>query len=511
MKKALFKTFCMILCAVLALGAAVPTGFVAYAADSGDLSGTIHWSYTNGTLSITGTGDIPMGALAAPTSEHAENIVNVTVGDGITSLCMAAFKLCRNLKTVSLPNTLVSIPRSCFMGCAQLTEIAIPAGVQSIGEMAFMECTALQKVTFGGNLHSIGGNAFRGCTALKSVKFPAKLSYIGGEAFMATGLESVTLPGSVRLIGSWAFAQCPALKNAILSSGLTTLPDCVFQNSALEYAVLPKSVKTVHEASFYNCTLKNIFYEGTRAEFEQIDIVGSANAFAATGKLFEAANVVTAQVATDLMLKRGDIDGAEGVTASDARAALRAAVELEPIAAATDTFYLADTDGDAAVTAADARMILRAAVDLEDLKNTAPHTPGAVPDAALSALEAFTGTLNDLLKQYDAELLYCGAISGVEALAVFHGSKDAVVLMFNGSGVFFKHRFTPTAAASQLEAAAKEAAGSDAIAALAPDTVFNVFQNLGGPVTSASLTCATDGSVYLITYSGGKAASIARF
>ena len=30
-------------------------------------------------------------------------------------------------------------------------------------------------------------------------------------------------------------------------------------------------------------------------------------------------------------------------------------------------------------------------------------------------------------------------------------------------------------------------------------------------VTGVSLTCATDGSVYLFTYSGGKAASLTRF
>ena len=509
MKKVFTTTLCVILCAVLALGAATPLCCVADAAESGSLSETVNWSFSNGTFSITGTGDIPMGALAGPTSEHAAEIKKVTVGEGITSLCAGAFKLCQNLEKAELPSTLRFIPKSCFANCEKLTEIAIPAGVQYIGGMAFMNCVSLSKATFGGGLHSIGDNAFSGCKALKSVKFPAKLCYIGGSAFSGCGLETVTLPNSVRLLGGWAFAQCQALKNAILSSGLTMLPDAVFQNSALEYVVLPKSIKRVNEASFYNCTLKNIFYEGTREEFEQIDVVGSANAYASTGKLFETANVIASQVETDLGDKRGDIDGEKGVSAADARAALRAAVELEPIAAATDTFYLADTDGDAGVTAADARMILRAAVDLENLKDAAPYNPTAVSDETLAALENYTGTLTDFLKQYDAEVLYTGAVMGVEALAVFHGGKDAVVLMFDSKGAFFVHRFTPAASGEQLEALS---GGTSAqVEAVAPDVEFNVFRNLDGPVTSASLCCATDGGVYLISYSGGSVSGISRF
>lgn len=62
----------------------------------------------------------------------------------------------------------------------------------------------------------------------------------------------------------------------------------------------------------------------------------------------------------------GDVDFDGAVTASDARLALRRAVELEDYAEDSDAFFVSDVDFDGKVTASDARAILRAAVGLED-------------------------------------------------------------------------------------------------------------------------------------------------
>ena len=71
----------------------------------------------------------------------------------------------------------------------------------------------------------------------------------------------------------------------------------------------------------------------------------------------------------------GDVDNDGNVTASDARAALRAAVNLEPLTPGTPAFTAADVDFDKRITASDARSILRAAVKLEELKDpSGDHT-----------------------------------------------------------------------------------------------------------------------------------------
>ncbi|MBR5410212.1 MAG: BMP family ABC transporter substrate-binding protein [Clostridia bacterium] len=86
----------------------------------------------------------------------------------------------------------------------------------------------------------------------------------------------------------------------------------------------------------------------------------------------------------------GDIDGDGKVTASDARLALRAAVDLETLTA--EQTKLADADRDDKITASDARLILRAAVGLEELppaeEEPEPYDEGfdydAIPDEPAS-------------------------------------------------------------------------------------------------------------------------------
>ncbi|GEM_PF-1377616 len=63
----------------------------------------------------------------------------------------------------------------------------------------------------------------------------------------------------------------------------------------------------------------------------------------------------------------GDVDGKDGITAGDARLALRRAVNLETYAEGTPEFLACDVDKDGKVTASDARVILRVAVKLESI------------------------------------------------------------------------------------------------------------------------------------------------
>ena len=62
----------------------------------------------------------------------------------------------------------------------------------------------------------------------------------------------------------------------------------------------------------------------------------------------------------------GDVDGKDGVTAADARLALRCAVGLEAYEEGSREYLACDVDMNGQVTAADARLILRKAVGFED-------------------------------------------------------------------------------------------------------------------------------------------------
>ncbi len=89
----------------------------------------------------------------------------------------------------------------------------------------------------------------------------------------------------------------------------------------------------------------------------------------------------------------GDADGDGKVTASDARIALRIAVELENIAPGSEAYKAANVDGDGKVTASDARLILRAAVGLEELGG-GTDTP---PAGGMTAEEA-EGRFNEAMQ-----------------------------------------------------------------------------------------------------------------
>ena len=508
MKKRIQNTLCVLLCAVLALGS---LSFAAVAADtSGTLESGAKWTFAGGKLTVTGSGAIPDGELNAAIAEFADQITSVSVGEGITSLGRSAFRRCAKLMAVSLPKTLRAVSYGCFSYCEALTAVSVPAGVQVIEGSAFMGCAKLGSAALPSTLSAIGDSAFRGCKALKSVALPSGLTSLGNECFMESGLTSVVLPASVRYVGGWAFAQCASLKNAILSAGLAFLPDCVFQNSALEYIVLPKSIAAVNEGAFYNCTLKTVYYEGTQAEFRNIKIVNGAgieNVPGTTSELFQSAAVKTADVKTDLQKSRGDLDGKDGVTSADARGVLRIAVALDNVAPGTAAYYTADVDRDADVTAADARLVLRSAVSLEDLPSLKPTRPKAVPAQTLTSLGGFQGNMTALAEAYEVQGLYIAPMTFGEAMAVFRGEAQTAVLLMNNSGTYFNHSFTPTVASDAFKTVGK-GTSSEAVAAIDPGTVFNVFSGLGGAVTSASISCTTDGAVYLITYSGGNVSSV---
>ena len=77
--------------------------------------------------------------------------------------------------------------------------------------------------------------------------------------------------------------------------------------------------------------------------------------------------VLEAEYAADeTAVKLGDVDFDGNITASDARLALRRAVDLEDYAPGSREFIACDVDMDHNVTSGDARMILRGAVGLED-------------------------------------------------------------------------------------------------------------------------------------------------
>ena len=146
---------------------------------------------------------------------NGEEITNLSIPDGVTSIKGGAFINCPSLTSVTIPNSVTSM--GAFYGCSSLTSVTIGSGVTSIGDRAFNGCSSLTSVTIGSGVTSIGDWAFNGCSSL----------------------TSIDIPNSVTSIGSNALANCEALE--VVTCHATSVPSTntdAFDGSYVDYATL---------------------------------------------------------------------------------------------------------------------------------------------------------------------------------------------------------------------------------------------------------------------------------
>ena len=174
----------------------------------------ITWSFdTNtGLLKFEGTGKManygPDGNLLCPWHRHANDILSVEIGDGITTIASCAFYNCRNITSAVIPEGVTTIGDSAFSACDNLKEIYIPSTVARIGTRTFSLNIGLEKITVSENnpvFHSDGNCIIE--TATKT---------------LLSGCNTSVIPtdGSVTAIGDWAFSGCKKLSSIVI-------PDCI--------------------------------------------------------------------------------------------------------------------------------------------------------------------------------------------------------------------------------------------------------------------------------------------
>ena len=166
MKKKLLSTL-LVLCMVLAL---LPVTAQAVEA-SGTCGDNLAWSYSNGALTIQGTGSMYDYDVSGPWTDYFEQLHAVRIGDGVTSIGWGAFQMCSSLTSVTIPNSVTSIGPDAFHSCSSLTSVTIPNSVTSIGFGAFADCISLTSVTIGNSVTSIGFEAFGYCDSLTDVYY----------------------------------------------------------------------------------------------------------------------------------------------------------------------------------------------------------------------------------------------------------------------------------------------------------------------------------------------------
>ena len=227
---------------------------------------------------------------------NGEEITNLQIPDGITSINDYVFYGGSGFTSVDIPNCVTTIKWCAFSDCCNLSSLIIPKSVTTIDDRAFSGCgiesvmlencpimtfssnfnakevifdcekvtdilrgvKTVEAITLGLKVTAIDNNAFSGCTGLASVKFQCASTSIGTSLFngctalksavfdcemvpaLINGLstiEQVTLTERVTTIGSDAFKGCTGIYSMIFPSSVTSINNTAFSSTSLKKTI----------------------------------------------------------------------------------------------------------------------------------------------------------------------------------------------------------------------------------------------------------------------------------
>ena len=237
-------------------------------AQSGDFgeNNALHWELVDGTLTISGTGEMDNYSSnhdSQPWDDYYEQITEVVIENGVTSIGNYAFSPLYYLSSVTIPESVTSIGGHAFSG-SSLTSVTIPENVTSIGAWAFSSCYKLSTVYFNAINCTTGTGTGTGDGAIFYGAMNLVTSiYIGNEvetipSFVFKGCKlvtSITIPNSVTSIGEAAFSECEGLTSVTIPESVTRIEDSTFSYcSGLTSITIPNSVTSIGSSAFYGCT-----------------------------------------------------------------------------------------------------------------------------------------------------------------------------------------------------------------------------------------------------------------
>ena len=105
---------------------------------SGTCGENLKWELDNGTLTISGTGEMNSYICSkTPWYNSVRNIEKIVIKQGVTDIGGYAFSYCSSLTSITIPSGVTDIGESAFYGCSSLKNIDIPDKVTEIGYSAF--------------------------------------------------------------------------------------------------------------------------------------------------------------------------------------------------------------------------------------------------------------------------------------------------------------------------------------------------------------------------------------
>lgn len=181
---------------------------------SGKCGDNLNWNLTDGTLTISGTGEMPdwYWYREIPWDGYQRLIESVIVEDGITTVASYAFYGCFNLKDIKIPEGITYIGMNSFQNCKNLSSIELPDSIDRIGDYAFYNCSSLVNIEIPYSVTSVRPSVFENCSALEGIVIPVTVTDISATSFSGHS-DSLVIYG-----GKDSAAEEYAIKNNITFS-----------------------------------------------------------------------------------------------------------------------------------------------------------------------------------------------------------------------------------------------------------------------------------------------------
>lgn len=217
-------------------------------------AGMIWTLYQDGLLEISGSGEMGTITTHQPWEAVKDQIKQVIIKEGVSSISSSAFSECTNLISVSIPESVTQIGVNAFQDCSNLVDIGLPNSITEIPYAMFWKCTSLQKITIPESVTNIDQSAFSWCEGLQEVDIKGHVKTIPSFE-NCSKLKTITIPDSVTTFPICVFYGCEALETVILPSSLSAIPEGAFNGCKnLKQIVIPESVKEIGESAFKECS-----------------------------------------------------------------------------------------------------------------------------------------------------------------------------------------------------------------------------------------------------------------
>ena len=290
MKKRLLS-IALVLCMLVSLLPAA--AFADNAPIGGSCGKSVTWALKDGTLTISGTGEMAYydGDNPAPWKKYGEEIKSVVVADGVTKVSSAMFDGLTAATTVSFGSKVSGLDGN-MLGLAHALEsitvsdknasYCVKDGVLYSKSMTtlvrYPESKAGTAFTVPDGVKVIGSDAFSSCNKLTSLTLPTSVTTLERfSVYACENLKSIKLPSKLDSIGDFAFAYCTSLTEMTVPEGVKVLSaNALYECSSLKTLRLPVSLAEIGSYCTVKCDkLTDVYYAGTQKQWKLVKVDSS--------------------------------------------------------------------------------------------------------------------------------------------------------------------------------------------------------------------------------------------